>query len=405
MLEELSRGQISLPPDLFFGHRHMPDPRVTLATVETSPTSRYICTPTRRQPTQSHYFARASTSQACKIPFTQVIRKGCIMPHEIVFGFMTAIQACRSSRIDWKKLTISHQRQCPAKEPSAKELAHAVECMERLYPGIVLKPPFHYLVNKSSLRHSDSIRHPHSFTSTIPSSSIVRLADGIYAATPPFAFAQECTRQNYADRLRIAWEICGTYQSGLCGLPAAYNTPPLSSVVDMRNYARRNSHINGGEIALRSLRYTADGSASPRESQLGLTLGLLTRYGGAGLGIPRMNFGVSTTPGARAICGKSELYLDLSWPHFKYDIEYQSDETHGDGMRTSDSRRENALESMGFTVISITTEEFNSFRTTVEFANLLRKRFGKRHPPSFDDYHARQLKLRRDLGMPVGFEL
>ncbi len=326
------------------------------------------------------------------------------MPQEIIFGYDTALQICRSSCIPWKGSRIAHARYAPVQAPSAADLADAVKRLGNLYPDIAITLPLHYLISKVSRQHTTHIAHPHTCTISIPGTSLCYVADGILVATPPLAFIQECMRRDFIDRLRLGWEICGSYQSGLCGLPKKYEISPLVSSDELRSYASRNSGIKGSRKSLQSLQYVADESASPRETQLGLTLGLPTRYGGGGLGRARMNFEVVTTPAARVICGKSTLRLDLSWPGRKYDIEYQSEENHGDGMRVSDSRRENALKSMGYSVLSITRDEFNSFATTMAFTETLRKRFGKRNPTKFDDYHARKVKLRCQLGLPIGFE-
>lgn len=150
--------------------------------------------------------------------------------------------------------------------------------------------------------------------------------------------------------------------------------------------------------------YLADGSASPRETKQALVLGLPHRHGGYGLGVPRMNYLVKASPAARALTGKSCFRCDLCWPGAKLDVEYQSRWAHeGEAKRLEDSRRANALASMGWTVVSITNDELDSLVATDAIADTIRRHMGKRSQVRVVDYHARKLKLRRQLGLPVGW--
>lgn len=327
------------------------------------------------------------------------------MPREIIFGYETAIQICRSSRTNLKNLVIPHARLAPAKMPSPNELGAAVQQLKNHYPHVQIVYPLHCMVNSTIRLHPTIMTHPHRFTSPLPGSSLYRLADGIFAATPPLAFIQECARRSFVDQLRLAWEICGIYQSGFCGLPSEYDIKPLASVENLRSYAQRNSSLSKSRAARQALQYTADGSASTRESQLSLSMSLPKLYGGGGLGTPSMNFEVETTPQARTIYNRRTIRCDIHWPGTNIDVEYQSHQHHsGDEKRIEDSRRTNALKAMGFDVHLITDDELNSFATTEALICTLRKSLGKRDRTKIDDYHARKLKLRRELGLPVGFE-
>lgn len=65
-----------------------------------------------------------------------------------------------------------------------------------------------------------------------------------------------------------------------------------------------------------------------------------------------MNYEVRASRAAEALTGKKSFRMDLCWPERKLDVEYQSREWHeGEASRVSDSRRANALMSMGWTVV------------------------------------------------------
>ena len=84
-----------------------------------------------------------------------------------------------------------------------------------------------------------------------------------------------------------------------------------------------------------------------------------------------MNYEVKANPAARALTGKSCFRCDLCWPEAKLDVEYQSRESHsGEKKRIEDSRRANALASMGWTVVSVTNDELDSLAATDAIADL-----------------------------------
>ena len=86
-------------------------------------------------------------------------------------------------------------------------------------------------------------------------------------------------------------------------------------------------------------------------------------------------------------------------------MEYQSREYHeGEKMRISDSRRTNALASMGWTVVGVTNDELDSMTATDTIAQTIRRHLGKSPLPRVDHYPARKLKLRRQLGLPVSYD-
>ena len=206
--------------------------------------------------------------------------------------------------------------------------------------------------------------------------------------------------------LELGYELCGSYQTRRTGTSSAYQVEPLSSIHALADFATRNPSLRGATKAAKTLRYLADNSASPRETKKAILLGLPMMYGGYGLGIPpRMNYEVKANPAARALTGKSCFRCDLCWPEAKLDVEYQSRESHsGEKKRIEDSRRANALASMGWTVVSVTNDELDSLAATDAIADRIRKHLGKRSQVRVSNYHSRKLKLRRQLGLPVGYD-
>ena len=139
------------------------------------------------------------------------------------------------------------------------------------------------------------------------------------------------------DLLLLLWEACGIYRTDLTWMESTYETVPLTSVRSLTRFMSENPKIHGAGKIRRVLHYVRDRSASVRETQIALFLGLPIRYGGFNLGLPQMNHRVDASQEARLIGGRSHFRCDLCWPDQKIDIEYQSDESHeGKLMRIKD---------------------------------------------------------------------
>lgn len=324
---------------------------------------------------------------------------------QVHFGFQTAFQIARTIHHDGSDAVRCGTRGLPDKAPSEAELAEIVERLRSAHPRIRIDAPVHVLVGTGSHRRLSDACKEHVCSVSLTGRPFFRLTKEAYTAVPAFAFIQVASREkSETSILELAYELCGTYQTKRTGVDCEYQVAPLSSVRELREFASLNSSVDGAFKVARALRYVADGSASPRETKQTLVLGLPHMYGGYGLGIPRMNYEVKASKAARAITGKSCFRCDLCWPEAKLDVEYQSRESHeGEASRISDSRRANALAAMGWTVIGITNDELDSLAATDTIANTIRRLLGKRAQIRVADYHARKLKLRRQLGLPTRY--
>ena len=324
----------------------------------------------------------------------------------IIFGHKTALAILRSAAPRTLPPVAGRARVLPSRAPARGEVEAAIEHLEASYPDLRLERPAHVLVGSAALGRPSKAVKSHSLTVPLSGTSFYRLGDGVFACVPALAFVQEAARgKSLVAMLELGYELCGTYRTRRTGAAAAYGVEPLASVRSLGGYAARNASVDGARKVGRALRYLADGSASARETKQALVLGLPHRHGGYGLGIPRMNYEVGASRAAEALTGKKSFRMDLCWPERKLDVEYQSREWHeGEASRVSDSRRANALMSMGWTVVGVTNDELDSFAATEAIAQTLRRHLGKHSQIRTSDYHARKLELRRHLGLPMGYE-
>lgn len=324
----------------------------------------------------------------------------------VCFSHRTAFQILRAVPPAKRKSIRRGAFELPDRSPSGEELRDILDRIVRAFPAIRFDDPVHVLLRTAEHRRLSADCREHVCAAAMSGSSFFSLLDGVYVVSPSFAFVNAAASSTSAISLsELAFELCGTYQGWRTGVDSAYDTAPLASVRELRAFAERYSSLDGARKALRSLRYVADGSASARETKQTLVLGLPHRYGGYALGIPRLNYEVQANGAARELTGKSCFRCDLCWPEAKVDVEYQSRLAHeGEPKRLKDSRRANALASMGWTVVGVTNDELDSLAATDAIADTIRRRLGKPSRVRVANHHARKLKLRRQLGLPVGLD-
>lgn len=324
----------------------------------------------------------------------------------ICFGYKTAYQILRSIGPEARTAPHEAMRALPPHPPSSKEVRRRIEMLEKMYPQMPISQPAHVLAADASLRRTSSSCTSHVCSLHLRGKPLINLGNRTYVSTATLTFALTAAREpDKVSLLELGYELCGSYQTRRTGVSTAYQTDPLTCTKSLRTFVSHNPSLRGSGKIEAILPYLADGSASPRETKQALVLGLPLMYGGYGLGIPRMNYEVEASAAARALTGKRSFRCDLCWPEAKLDVEYQSRENHsGEMKRISDSRRTNALVAMGWTVIGITNDELDSLSSTDAIAKAIGKKLGKRSQVRVRNYHAKKLKLRRQLGLPVGYD-
>lgn len=86
------------------------------------------------------------------------------------------------------------------------------------------------------------------------------------------------------------------------------------------------------------------------------------------------------------------------WPEQNVAVEYDSTLCHTGAERIAeDASRRNALESLGFTVLTATWRQVKNRQEYLRFARILACRLGGRVRPSCQDYASKQFKLRSEL--------
>lgn len=321
---------------------------------------------------------------------------------ETCLGYLSALQVHAFCRRRGIALATTRHRHFPSKAASRDQANDLTirTCDPYLPAGIPM--PLHCVSSSASTPRSAEFRKPHLCRLPLSGNALQRWNESILLSSPSLAFIQEASLRSFVDTLVLGFELCGTYQQQTLATSTVYGTQPLTSVRKIRGFLERNSRLFGAQRARAAASYLVDGSASPRETQAALLLGLPAFYGGYGLGMPSMNYEISCTPQATAISGRRTLRCDLFWPEASIAVEYQSREFHsGDLCRIRDSRRTNALQAMGIAVVGLTNNELESVEATDVIVETVRKAQGVRFRTAVGNYHARKLRLRRQLGLPL----
>lgn len=324
-----------------------------------------------------------------------------LLADKMVFCGKTSLEIAHSFNDANTNATRSSLSALPEHSPPDLALEQLAGRLSATTPPTRFSFPAHLLFH-GDVRHKQTLlRIPHRCTNIPKGRHFLKVSKNVYAASANFALCQMADEaKEMFDLLLLLWEACGTYRTDLTWMESAYETVPLTSVRSLSRFTSENPKIHGAGKIQRVLRYVRDGSASVRETQIALFLGLPTRYGGFNLGLPQMNHRIDASQEARLIGGRSHFRCDLCWPDQKIDIEYQSDESHeGKLMRIKDSRRTNALISMGWHVFNVTNNEAQSLTTLERIAEHVRVLLRKRSHPVTREMSIKRLRLHRRLGI------
>ncbi len=215
---------------------------------------------------------------------------------ETCLGYLSALQVHAFCRRRGIALATTRHRHFPSKAASRDQANDLTirTCDPYLPAGIPM--PLHCVSSSASTPRSAEFRKPHLCRLPLSGNALQRWNESILLSSPSLAFIQEASLRSFVDTLVLGFELCGTYQQKTLATSTVYGTQPLTSVRKIRGFLERNSRLFGAQRARAAASYLVDGSASPRETQAALLLGLPAFYGGYGLGMPSMNYEISCTP-------------------------------------------------------------------------------------------------------------
>lgn len=314
----------------------------------------------------------------------------------IVLSHISALEYWLSVRLGSRSfVAVTHAKALLSKPP-------APEMQQGLGPWW-LPEPLHVLVVQDSHRRWTDDRVYHVWSGPLPKGSLLDTRNGFYVCSPELCFLQMASSLSLVELIQLGCELCGIYD---LGTGEVEKCAPLTTISKLVSFVEEISNVNGRKKAVRALQFVAENSASPMETELFMLQCLPYRLGGHGLEMPLLNHRITVNAYARKYTKRSYFEADMCWPAHRLVVEYDSDEHHGEVRRkASDSSRRNALEAMGYTVVTVTLDIVKSKDSTAEVAQALARHLGHRlryTEPQFSIACARlrtELFSRRRYGM------
>ena len=138
------------------------------------------------------------------------------------------------------------------------------------------------------------------------------LNDELYLASPELCFAQVARRATEIELMKLGFELCGSYLLDPSRNVGFKNRPALTTK-DAILKPLASLPNNCPASARKAIHFVRDGSDSPMEDCLALFLGLPVRFGGYGLGIPRMNAEIAIGTHSSLRTNHGLYHCDLYW--------------------------------------------------------------------------------------------
>lgn len=152
-------------------------------------------------------------------------------------------------------------------------------------------------------------------------------------------------------------EACGRYAVPPNG-DAMVSREPLVCVDDVRRLCADAVGQRGVNNLRRTLRFVRDGARSPMETAFFLMLLFPRRFGGEGIESLEMAYRIEVAGEARLLTRRSHFECDAYLPQAKVDLEYNGILHEEEGQIAVDVERANALEAMGYRMMTITRQSF-----------------------------------------------
>lgn len=307
----------------------------------------------------------------------------------------SALDYWRSHPVDGQRISYSRGKAVFAPKRDC-DPCEVLQDLVGLTPDL-FRFPIHVLVPDKSLRIRSKHVVSHIWQGPVPSNSfaVASKSKEVYVASIELCFVQMGESSDFRKLICLGDEFCGSYSIRNSSSQGFVNRAALSSASKIGTYLAAVRGVHGISVARRALRYVIDGSASPMETIVVVLLCLPCSLGGYGIPWPNLNYRIAPSWAMAQMVEKSSYVCDLCWPEARFSIEYDSDFWHTGSLRIDrDSRRRNALLSLGFEVMTLTKGQVFEYRAFDRFARQVAKCLGYRLRENVADCDARRLELR-----------
>ena len=231
--------------------------------------------------------------------------------------------------------------------------------------------------------------------------SFVRVAPGVFVASPELSFVQVAQKESFAKTLLYGYALCGTFALDETRKSGLAERERLTSVRRLEGYVGRCGDLRGIKRAREAVRYVREGSASPRESKLSMMLTLPLCHGGKGFPAAKLNKRIDIPNRFAWLGGRNYYVADLFWEGARVTAEYDSDLEHTNKVSIyRDSDKRNTLMDMGYSPLCFTSIQLDDPEAFDHAVEALRRKLGVRRPARLPrQYQAKVDELRCELGL------
>lgn len=232
------------------------------------------------------------------------------------------------------------------------------------------------------------------FAGELPAGSLLSLGDGVLVADIRLCALQAAAYLDFCELVEYYFEICGGYSLPFDADDDYADRPALTSTARLRQFFELASRCPGAKAARRALRYVRDGSRSPLETALVMTLVLPRRYGGLGIRDVQMDHRIDVGNRMRGLTRRGCLYCDIFIRRGQLDIEYHGFFHDAEEQAVIDDERVNALRTIGVSVIAIRRGGFFDRRAFERFTRSVQRELGIRMGSLPEGFNAARERLR-----------
>lgn len=219
----------------------------------------------------------------------------------------------------------------------------------------------------------------HVYPISAPPRSLVPLAKGVFASCPELCFVQMANTLSLIELVQLGYRLCAAFSiDGKTG--ELRRSDPIVSLGELSSFVAKCAGVWGQKKALQALKYVLPDAGSPKEIALSMLVTMPSRYGGYGLGRPRLNARVELSEDERRASGRSFFLCDMLWADKGVAVEYDSRQYHdGSHAFERDSIKRTVLSGRGYDVLTITTAQLYDPVRFSQCMKALTKKLGKKY--------------------------
>lgn len=233
------------------------------------------------------------------------------------------------------------------------------------------------------------------FAGELPAGTLLSLGDGVFVADIRLCALQAAQHLTFCELVEYYFELCGGYSMPFDDGDDYVDRPAPTSTARLGRFFEAASRHPGSNAARRALKYVRDGSRSPLETALVMTLVLPRRLGGLGIRDVQMDYRIPVGNRMRDLTRRTRLYCDAFIKRGKLDIEYHGFFHDAEEQAVIDDERVNALRAIGVSVVAIRRGGFFDRLAFERFTRSVQRELGIRASSLPEGFDGARERLRR----------